>query len=35
MSVEQISVSLENLPGQFLRVSECLGEEGIKIYGRI
>ena len=33
MSVKQISVSLENVPGMFLRVSECLGEEGINIRG--
>ena len=33
MSVKQISVSLENVPGIFLRVSECLGDEGINIRG--
>lgn len=33
MSVKQISVSLENVPGMFLRVSECLGDEGINIRG--
>ena len=31
MCVKQISVSLENIPGVFLRVSECLGVEGINI----
>jgi len=31
MSIQQISVSLENVPGQFLDVSECLGTEGINI----
>jgi len=31
MSVKQISVSLENVPGKFLAVSECLGREGINI----
>ena len=31
MSVTQISVSLENVPGKFLDVSECLGVEGINI----
>ena len=31
MCVKQISVSLENIPGQFLRVSEHLGIEGINI----
>jgi hypothetical protein len=31
MSVTQISVSLENTPGQFLYISECLGVEGINI----
>ena len=31
MSVKQISVSLDNVPGQFLRVSEYLGAEGINI----
>jgi len=31
MSVKQISVSLDNVPGQFLRVSEYLGNEGINI----
>jgi hypothetical protein len=31
MSVIQISVSLENTPGKFLEVSECLGTEGINI----
>lgn len=31
MSVKQISVTLNNVPGQFLRVSECLGAEGINI----
>jgi len=31
MCVTQISVSLENVPGKFLDVSECLGTEGINI----
>jgi len=31
MPVKQISVSLDNVPGMFLRVSECLGAEGINI----
>jgi hypothetical protein len=31
MCVKQISVSLENAPGTFLRVSEYLGYEGINI----
>jgi hypothetical protein len=31
MSVRQISVTLENVPGKFLGVSECLGREGINI----
>lgn len=31
MSVKQISVSLENVPGAFLDVSECLRAEGINI----
>jgi hypothetical protein len=31
MCVKQISVSLENVPGKFLEVSECLGAEGINI----
>ena len=31
MSVKQVSVSLENVPGKFLAVSECLGREGINI----
>jgi len=31
MCVKQISVSLKNVPGQFLDVSECLGTEGINI----
>jgi len=31
MCVKQISVSLENIPGKFLDVSECLGAEGINI----
>ena len=31
MCVKQISVSLENIPGKFLAVSECLGNEGINI----
>ena len=31
MSVKQLSVSLDNTPGKFLAVSECLGAEGINI----
>ena len=31
MSVKQISISLENVPGKFLEVSEYLGAEGINI----
>jgi hypothetical protein len=31
MSVKQISVSLDNVPGKFLAVSEYLGAEGINI----
>lgn len=31
MSVIQISVSLDNTPGTFLAVSECLGADGINI----
>ena len=31
MCVKQISVTLENAPGKFLDVSECLGTEGINI----
>ena len=31
MSIKQISISLENVPGKFLDVSECLGVEGINI----
>jgi hypothetical protein len=31
MSVKQVSVSLENVPGRFLDVSELLGAEGINI----
>ncbi len=31
MSVIQISVSLDNVPGTFLAVSECLGADGINI----
>ena len=31
MCIKQISVSLENVPGKFLDVSECLGAEGINI----
>jgi hypothetical protein len=31
MFVKQISVSLENIPGKFLEISECLGEEGVNI----
>lgn len=31
MSVKQISVTLENVPGKFLDISECLAAEGINI----
>jgi hypothetical protein len=31
MFVKQISISLENVPGKFLAVSECLGKEGVNI----
>ena len=31
MFVKQISVSLDNTPGKFLAVSDCLGHEGINI----
>ena len=31
MNIKQISVSLDNTPGMFLAVSECLGAEGINI----
>ena len=31
MSVKQVSITLDNTPGQFLRVSEYLGAEGINI----
>ena len=31
MSINQISIDLENVPGKFLDVSECLGKEGINI----
>ena len=31
MSVKQISITLDNTPGQFLMVSEYLGTEGINI----
>ena len=31
MLVKQISVSLDNVPGMLLSVSECLGSEGINI----
>ena len=30
-SVKQISITMDNVPGQFLRVSEFLGAEGINI----
>ena len=33
MCVKQISVSLQNVPGMFLRVSELLGDEGVNIRG--
>ncbi|MFC1917891.1 ACT domain-containing protein [Chloroflexota bacterium] len=31
MCIQQISLSLENVPGAFLDVSECLANEGINI----
>jgi hypothetical protein len=31
MSIKQVSVILENVPGMFLAVSECLGREAINI----
>lgn len=31
MFVKQISISLKNVPGKFLAVSECLGKEGVNI----
>jgi len=31
MCVKQISITLDNVPGKFLAVSECLGNEGINI----
>jgi len=31
MSIKQIMVSLDNLPGRLLELSECLGAEGINI----
>ena len=31
MCIKQISVSLDNVPGKFLDISECLGTEGINI----
>jgi len=31
MCIKQILVSLENVPGKLLEVSECLGAEGINI----
>jgi hypothetical protein len=31
MFVKQVSIVLENIPGKFLSVSECLGREGINI----
>ncbi|MFA4836217.1 MAG: ACT domain-containing protein [Dehalococcoidia bacterium] len=31
MSIKQISVTMDNVPGQLLRVSEYLGAEGINI----
>jgi hypothetical protein len=31
MSVKQVSISLENVPGKFMEVSERLGAEGINI----
>jgi hypothetical protein len=33
MSVKQISISLENVPGKLLAISEYLGTEGINIRG--
>ncbi|MBN2468568.1 MAG: ACT domain-containing protein [Deltaproteobacteria bacterium] len=33
MCVKQISISIDNVPGQFLAVSEFLGAEGINIRG--
>ena len=31
MTIKQVAVTLDNIPGQFLKVSECLGNEGINI----
>ena len=31
MCVQQISVTMQNVPGKFLDVSECLGTEGINV----
>ena len=31
MSVKQISISLENIPGKFSEVIEYLGEDGINV----
>ena len=31
MCIKQISISLDNVPGMFLDVSECLGTEGVNI----
>src|SRR3989304_4855059 len=31
MGITQISLSLDNVPGKFLDISECLGNEGINI----
>jgi hypothetical protein len=31
MFVKQVSIVLENVPGKFLSVSECLGREGVNI----
>jgi hypothetical protein len=31
MTVKQISISLENVPGKFLDISEYLGSEGVNI----
>jgi hypothetical protein len=31
MCVKQISISLDNVPGAFLNISECLGVEGVNI----
>ncbi len=33
MTIKQVAVTLDNIPGQFLKVSECLGNEGMNIRG--